>query len=238
MADLLHRIQPVFAFDFEDIFASGGVNYLRDFGPNGLHAAFPGGADDPAVITGGLTLDATDYLSLPLAFYDYAPTGEHTWFAVFRPTHDDAVTRRIFSCRYNDAGTHHGISLVHVGQNDRTMAWCNQATGAGIYLGENVTRRSYLQRPCVVCISVQATPVASINRWVGDMAWLAGAYGAPSYYATATPNIGMDSDGSTDPLGGDLFYLALVSQAIPLGTLLDFGNMLSDGRKPWCERAV
>lgn len=242
MASPIHQLwsDVVGAWDF-DTLTPGGL--LRDFGPNGLHLTFPGGAANPTrILSGGFSFDGGDYLEMSDAatrarFYAVAPTGAHCWLVV-AGQYTSGGGGQVFSC-WNSAGggVNDGLALTAVAANS-FRAYHMQGAAAAPYVVSttpdplsifNIPRRSY-------GVTVETTPRAIIDgAVVGDMAWGAGAIGTAVYDTAQAPRVGMDPAG-TNPYIGNLHYLCLLGRVPTTPELLALNQSMRDGGRPWCNR--
>lgn len=235
---LLHSLwsRVVFAYDF-DRQTSGGLLY--DHGPLALHATAGAGAAAPTRQLGGsYTLDGGDYWTLPLRFYDAAPTGAHSWLVVGGSTATAAAVARVFSCWNSTAGgVDKGtlLGLDTTATNQRVRAYQCQGAAAQPYTVSAAAAPYLMRAASCAALTVETTPRGFHDTAVASYSWGAGAIGTASYDNTLVPRIGMDPAG-TNALTGQLRYLALLDGAVSTPDLLTLSQMMRDGGKPFCCR--
>jgi len=223
----------VFAFDFSRVETVGGVRYLWDYGPNGFHFAFPGGAADPTPqLDASLSFDGGDYLFLPAgrlaAFYAQMPTREMTILCVTSVT--TAATRVIFACELSGANNF-GVRFAGA---TASIYEFYQMQGAAPAPAIQPTGYS-LTRPHVTALTIETTPRLLLNQRIGTAAWV-GAFGTCVYNVAVVPRIGGAPGGGSFWLGS-MGYLALVRNAISSPDMAQLSAMLAAGIKPFCWRA-
>ena len=224
----------IFAFDCSRIETVGGVRYLWDYGPNGLHFAFPGGAADPTPqLDGSLSFDGGDYLALPAGrvadFYQKMPAGPYT--LLFNYT-ANAAGSYFFSCIENLAPNWFGIAIgiEPVLGNTQVYNMIGNATLPRVVgtLSSSVARRR------VAALTVETTPRHVIDQSLATApTWTVGAFGAPSYSAIA-PRIG--GAAVVGIFNGTLRYFSIIRNAISSPDMAQLSAMLANGIKPFCWR--
>lgn len=229
----------VFAYRMDDVFASGGTRYLRDHGPHGLHAAFPGGAADPTPqLDGTISTDGGDYLTLPLRFYSVAPTGAHTWLFSFGSTAVAAAVPRIFSCwNSTGGGVDKGIMLCvdSTSEAQRVRAYQCQGAAAQPYVVSAAASPYVRGYQSAAVLTVETTPRGIHNDAVASYSWGSGAIGTASYDATVVPRIGMDP-AATNALTGRGGYVALIDGAVSSADMAELSALMrnaTSGTAPW-----
>jgi len=235
----------VFAYDFSRIETVGGVRYLWDYGPNGFHFAFPGGAADPTPqLDGSLSFDGGDSLALPAAslarFYTQMPTGQWTAF-VSTALITSAVggSPRLFSCWNSTGGGVNKGFTIQINRPTETIIRGMFIIGHGAagtdYIVGSVTPPTSMPGHCVACWTNETTPRGLHEQAANAFSWGAGAYGTTVYDAAIVPRIGMDPAG-TNPLTGRGGMLALIRGALSSADLAFYSRLIAEGTKPWCVR--
>ena len=230
----------IFAFDCSRIETVGGVRYLWDYGPNGLHFAFPGGAADPTPqLDGSLSFDGGDYLSLPAArlaeFYAKMPSAQYTFAVSTSMFPVTATAPRLFSCESVIVAANYGIAITLLTTAVAGNSWniCN--SGAVVKFAQGPAGfYNNLRRSSMLFTMETTTRILDMASYATT--WAAGAYGAPAYDTVTVPRIG------TQPTGGGactgrIHYLALVRNAISSPDMAQLSAMLAAGIKPFCWRA-
>jgi hypothetical protein len=230
----------VFAFDMNRIESVGGVRYLWDYGPNGFHFAFPGGAADPTPqLDGSLSFDGGDYLSLPAGrlaeFYAKMPTRECTWLMRFIISPAAGASVLLFSCYSMPAANRFG-----------QVVRAYQASSVGLYQEQNSasSQAAFIQNvPTGTGHSIVAGTIEATPRGIGNGAsatscvWGGGVFGTCVYDVAKAPLIGLDAAYAALPFTGRLSYLALLRGALSSPDMAQLSAMLAEGRKPFCQRA-
>ena len=228
-----NNASPVCVYEFSDTFTLGGITYLRDYGPYGLHAAFPGGGANPTKqLDGSHSFDGGDYLTLPLAYYQYAPVAQHTWITwVGYPV----GTGTLFSCwNGGGGGANNRGTRYALGAAPTVSAYVG--TGGAAFNQNNAGTSYYAGRHGVMLHTVEATCRAVRETLFVTTAWGVGAYGNPVYDATVPPWIGQ-TFGPANQYTGRIYYLAQLPYAATNEELLWFVSELREGRKPYTARA-
>jgi hypothetical protein len=175
---------------------SAGLNAANqwvDSGKFGLHIT-PGAAlvapnYGLAINTKGtpyinFTAAANCFGTMPLRFYDNAPTNPYTWVAVYQ--HNSVSDGTIFSCNGTTGGNEYG-TVVYARCAGNSLSLYNQlATAANPRI--DIAQLSGAYTRCVVGV-VAATP-RGVQRSIGTTASWVGAWGTPIYDTTVAPRIG------------------------------------------------
>jgi hypothetical protein len=228
----------VFAFDFSRIETVGGVRYLWDYGPNGFHFAFPGGAADPTPqLDGSLLFAWNSNLDLPVAqmarFYAAMPVGQHTYLSKVTNITPSGL-HRIFSCE--NAASTRGLGLLYSVATDPGLeivlsgngAVANQwaSTAGTLPLGYNVVAATW-----------ETAPRNMINQRTVTGFWAAGGYAATAYDAAVVPRIGRHPSAGISILGR-IHFLALIRGSLASSDLSFYSRLIAEGsQKPFCWRA-
>lgn len=207
----------VFWHDFESLTPG---NLWRDQSRNGLHATPQAGFVAPnyglartskgkgyANFTGG----ANVYATLPLRFYDVAPTDALTFVLAFRHVTTGGF-QRFFSCL--DAGNTRGITYRYL-TNERLYCTTYDAGGVGTTVTD--TADVPLTSQTVVSIISLRKSVPFGAAWYnGRQATenVAGSINLNAYDATVVPTIGASLTGGSR-IVGDGYFLALFRDWIP-----------------------
>lgn len=231
----------VFAYDFDRLTPGGP---LYDAGPLGLHATPGAGAAAPTrQLDGTYSTDGGDYWTLPLRFYDVAPTGAHTWLFSFGSTAVAAAVPRIFSCWNSTAGgVDKGIMLCldSTSADQRVRAYQCQGAAAQPYIVSAAAAPYIRGYQSVAVVTVEATPRGLHNGALASYSWVAGAIGTASYDTAIVPRIGMDP-AATNALTGRGGFVALLDGAVSSSDMAELSAMMMNATsgtapKPFCVR--
>ncbi len=234
IADLYSSV--VMCYDFEQVYSSGGVRYLKDAGPSGFDMAFPGGAADPTIGDGFFSYSGAQYLSLPAGqlarFYSKMPVGQYA----FLMTHS-IRGGYLFSCFSAILGNNFGMAL---GPRESTFAHYNLVgTAAAPSVVVAVTPDVY---PTSVAFTVESTPKAIRQSAIRTVSWTVGAYAGCVYDTTAIPRISGHPSGAFPLSAGSLvYYLCLLDTngwSLDYATMSVLSKLLRDGKKPFTGRAL
>ncbi len=242
IADLYQRV--VFAYDFETVYASGGVRYLKDMGPSSFDMQFPGGAADPTIGDGFFSYDGGDYLSLPAGqlarFYAKMPTRECVWLVTTALT--NTGTAYVFSTFASGGGNNFGWYL---GENPATAAnsmivgWFNGTPAVSQARSNSTILGPGRKRSC--SLTIETTPRLQIDsRIETSFAWGVGAFATCVYDVASTPRIGMTAAGG-GPITGNVYYLCLLDTngwSLDYATMSTLSKLMRSGVKPFCGRAL
>ena len=226
----------VFAYSMEDIFVSGGNRYLRDYGPNGFHMRFPGGASDPTpTLFGSLSFDGNDYLYYDgdlARYYAKIPTAQYTWLAVLRPT---ALAASIWGCYGVSGPNRYGIALGTSAGAPPMRLQAIHLIGTGA-IPQTVSTRDNTNRGIVYAMTVETTLRGVLDGAVEAEAWIVGAYAPAVYLTTAAVELGRGAVGVWNPFSGTLSYLCLLRGAVSSADMAELSAMMCNGFKPFCVR--
>lgn len=193
-------------------------NKWTDQSKNALHATPQAGFSSPAyglsrTIRGKgyatFTGAANCYATLPLRFYDVAPTGEYTWVISSSGNTASGAIQRFFDA-YNGGGggVNRGIAsgtgttatYQFHGYGTATAAYSGAVGGsAPIYDPTSTTSRVY---------AVATAPKRWQDRVQGPAVWSVGAYNPVVYDTAIFPHIGCDAAGGS-LLIARTYFLAL-----------------------------
>ncbi len=204
-------------FDFEQLTAN---NLFYDRSRNGLHASPQAGFTAPAFGHGrsargkgfcNFTGAANAYATLPLRFYDVAPTGLHTYVYACRTALTSYMT--LFSCA--NAGPTAGLWLAIFSNPGVSEFVTTYITPGGVAAYVRQTTPQWTGTNVVGISTVDTVPKTTRNGSALTTTWTAGAYGAPVYDATV-PWIGRTAVfGGPYYFVGPMYFLALFRDWTP-----------------------
>lgn len=207
--------ESTFWFEFSGL-TDGGL--WVDSGPAGLHAQPQAGFTAPAYGLGRtsrgkgyatFTGAANCYATLPLRFYDVAPTGEYTWVISSGGNTASGAIQRFFDA-YNGggggvnrgiaSGTWTTVTYQFHGYGTATAAYSGAGGGSvPIYDPTSTTSRVY---------AVATAPKRWQDRVQGLAVWSVGDYNPVVYDTAIFPHIGCDAAGGS-LLIARTYFLAL-----------------------------
>lgn len=172
----------------------GATPYMVDSGPHGLHAAMAnfvapayGLVSMPDGRPGIQFNGTTQYASLPLRFYDHAPTQEATLVLYGAHTHI-ANTATPFSCDNNSAGgTWKGL-LYQTIADARLLL--RRGQGGAALPTVDCTAATPVPALRVMVASLASTARCHSNRAPCVTAWTTGAFGTTVFDPAIVPTIG------------------------------------------------
>jgi hypothetical protein len=210
----------VFWHDFERTDDTGLLWYDR--GPNKLHATPQAGFAAPNYGLGrtargkgyaSFTGAANVYATLPLRFYDVAPTVSYTWVVVLRPT--STANQYICSCdNLGGGGINRGIILYRGGAPQSMNAYSCQGTAVLPVVQQTLGGMSPLSDVRVGIVSVAAAPASWGHGVQFASSWTAGSVGPVVYDTTRLFAIGASVGGGNYTVG-QMFALILYRDYIP-----------------------
>ena len=230
----------IFCYSFDRLTPDG---LLYDHGPLALHAT-PGAAGAAPVrqLDGSYLFSGAQYFALSGAsqarFYANAPTGAHTWLWVASCTYAGGANI-IFNAADINAGNWYGIAALTVETAPlRQMAMTGYATAVTNYV-HSVRAFTIANKVSVSCVTVEASPRGMQDGTATTGSWGGGGNGTVVYRTAVEPRIG--GSALWTPLGGRLYYLALLRGAVSSADMAELSAMMmnaTSGTSPWpfCTR--